>query len=91
MLARIAPIATAMVHTGSAICRDSATAHDRTPPAAGTSRCDTFDRVEKSNRRSSDERNRSQLLSGLADEHADVQIERHKGGQPLYPYLFGVE
>ena len=27
----------------------------------------------------------------LADEHADVQIELHRGGQPLYPYLFGVE
>ena len=27
----------------------------------------------------------------LADEHADIQIELHRGGQPLYPYLFGVE
>ncbi len=27
----------------------------------------------------------------MADEHADVQIELHQGGQPLYPYLFGVE
>jgi dihydroxyacetone kinase-like predicted kinase len=27
----------------------------------------------------------------LADEHADVQVELHRGGQPLYPYLFGVE
>jgi DAK2 domain fusion protein YloV len=27
----------------------------------------------------------------LADEHADVQLEIHHGGQPLYPYLFGVE
>jgi uncharacterized protein len=27
----------------------------------------------------------------LADEHADLQIEIHRGGQPLYPYLFGVE
>ncbi len=27
----------------------------------------------------------------LADEHADVQVELHPGGQPLYPYLFGVE
>ena len=27
----------------------------------------------------------------LADEHADVQVEVHPGGQPLYPYLFGVE
>jgi hypothetical protein len=27
----------------------------------------------------------------LADQHADVQVEVHSGGQPLYPYLFGVE
>ncbi len=27
----------------------------------------------------------------LADERADVQVEVHHGGQPLYPYLFGVE
>jgi DAK2 domain fusion protein YloV len=27
----------------------------------------------------------------MADEHADVQVELHQGGQPLYPYLFGVE
>jgi uncharacterized protein len=27
----------------------------------------------------------------LADEHGDLQVEVHRGGQPLYPYLFGVE
>jgi dihydroxyacetone kinase-like predicted kinase len=27
----------------------------------------------------------------LADDHGDVQVEIHRGGQPLYPYLFGVE
>jgi DAK2 domain fusion protein YloV len=27
----------------------------------------------------------------LADARADVQVEVHRGGQPLYPYLFGVE
>jgi DAK2 domain fusion protein YloV len=27
----------------------------------------------------------------LADVRADVQVEVHRGGQPLYPYLFGVE
>lgn len=27
----------------------------------------------------------------LDDQHADVQVEVHAGGQPLYPYLFGVE
>jgi hypothetical protein len=27
----------------------------------------------------------------LADQRADVQVEVHRGGQPLYPYLFGVE
>jgi DAK2 domain fusion protein YloV len=27
----------------------------------------------------------------LSERHADVQVEVHPGGQPLYPYLFGVE
>jgi uncharacterized protein len=27
----------------------------------------------------------------LASERPGVQVERHRGGQPLYPYLFGVE
>ena len=31
------------------------------------------------------------ITGWLADEHADVQVEVHAGGQPLYPYLFGVE
>ena len=31
------------------------------------------------------------LSAWLADEHGDVQVEIHRGGQPLYPYLFGVE
>ena len=33
----------------------------------------------------------SQIEGWMTDQHADVQIERHEGGQPLYPYLFGVE
>ena len=31
------------------------------------------------------------LRAWLADERPDVQVEVHRGGQPLYPYLFGVE
>jgi dihydroxyacetone kinase-like predicted kinase len=31
------------------------------------------------------------LRTWIETEHPDVQIECHKGGQPLYPYLFGVE
>jgi len=31
------------------------------------------------------------LLAWLADRHGDVEVEVHEGGQPLYPYLFGVE
>ena len=27
----------------------------------------------------------------LAEHRPDVQVEVHRGGQPLYPYLFGVE
>ncbi|HUF96788.1 MAG TPA: DAK2 domain-containing protein [Ilumatobacter sp.] len=33
----------------------------------------------------------SSIRDWLADRHADVQVEIHAGGQPLYPYLFGVE
>ena len=31
------------------------------------------------------------LTAWIADERPDVQVEVHRGGQPLYPYLFGVE
>jgi dihydroxyacetone kinase-like predicted kinase len=27
----------------------------------------------------------------LAEEHPGVSVEVHHGGQPLYPYLFGIE
>ena len=33
----------------------------------------------------------AQLVAWLDANHADVQVEVHAGGQPLYPYLFGVE
>jgi uncharacterized protein len=32
-----------------------------------------------------------QLLSWLGEHHGGLQVEVHRGGQPLYPYLFGVE
>ena len=31
------------------------------------------------------------ITEWLHDEHPDVEIEVHHGGQPLYPYLFGIE
>ncbi|HEY4611185.1 MAG TPA: DAK2 domain-containing protein [Ilumatobacteraceae bacterium] len=31
------------------------------------------------------------LLAWLHENRPDVQVEVHRGGQPLYPYLFGVE
>jgi dihydroxyacetone kinase-like predicted kinase len=31
------------------------------------------------------------LLGWLLEHRPDVQVEVHRGGQPLYPYLFGVE
>ncbi|HEY0521115.1 MAG TPA: DAK2 domain-containing protein [Ilumatobacteraceae bacterium] len=31
------------------------------------------------------------LLSWISEHREDVQVEVHRGGQPLYPYLFGVE
>ena len=32
-----------------------------------------------------------QLTGWMRDHHAAVEVEVHRGGQPLYPYLFGVE
>lgn len=31
------------------------------------------------------------ILAYLDAAHPDIQVERHRGGQPLYPYLFGIE
>jgi hypothetical protein len=31
------------------------------------------------------------LQEWVESEHPDVEVEVHRGGQPLYPYLFGVE
>jgi fatty acid kinase len=31
------------------------------------------------------------ITEWLAENRPDVGVERHQGGQPLYPYLFGVE
>jgi len=31
------------------------------------------------------------LLSWIAEHRSEVQVEVHRGGQPLYPYLIGVE
>ncbi len=35
--------------------------------------------------------NTDALRDWLGEHHAEVQVEVHRGGQPLYPYLFGVE
>jgi DAK2 domain fusion protein YloV len=35
--------------------------------------------------------NTRRITEFLADEHPDITVEVHHGGQPLYPYLFGVE
>lgn len=35
--------------------------------------------------------NTDALLSWILEHRPDVQVEVHRGGQPLYPYLFGVE
>ena len=32
-----------------------------------------------------------EILAWLADHRPGVEVEVHRGGQPLYPYLFGVE
>jgi dihydroxyacetone kinase-like predicted kinase len=31
------------------------------------------------------------LLAWILEHRPEVQVEVHRGGQPLYPYLFGVE
>ena len=31
------------------------------------------------------------IVAWLRDHHGSVTVEVHRGGQPLYPYLFGVE
>ncbi len=33
----------------------------------------------------------AELSAWMADHHPDITVEVHHGGQPLYPYLFGVE
>jgi uncharacterized protein len=33
----------------------------------------------------------AQIRGWLSDHHGNVAVEVHRGGQPLYPYLFGVE
>ncbi|MCB1017556.1 MAG: hypothetical protein KDB10_20890, partial [Acidimicrobiales bacterium] len=32
-----------------------------------------------------------QITEWLAEHHPDVEAEVHHGGQPLYPYFFGIE
>ena len=32
-----------------------------------------------------------QITEWLSDQRPDVEVEVHHGGQPLYPYCFGVE
>jgi dihydroxyacetone kinase-like predicted kinase len=33
----------------------------------------------------------SRIIEWLSANHPGVAVEVHRGGQPLYPYLFGVE
>lgn len=35
--------------------------------------------------------NTDQISAWVSEKHPDIAIEVHAGGQPLYPYLFGVE
>ena len=35
--------------------------------------------------------NTRRITEFLADEYPDVAVEVHHGGQPFYPYYFGVE
>ena len=33
----------------------------------------------------------AELVAWMADRFPDIEVEVHDGGQPLYPYLVGVE
>lgn len=33
----------------------------------------------------------AEVIGWLAEQHPGVETEVHRGGQPLYPYLFGAE
>jgi len=33
----------------------------------------------------------SRIIEWVSAKHPGVAVEVHRGGQPLYPYLFGVE
>ena len=33
----------------------------------------------------------ARISEHLAEAHPDVEVELHRGDQPLYPYLIGVE
>jgi len=36
-------------------------------------------------------RHTEEVIAYLSENHPDVEVEVHAGGQPLYPFLFGVE
>ena len=36
-------------------------------------------------------RSTEEIIAYMADKHPGVEVEVHPGGQPLYPFLFGVE
>ncbi len=38
-----------------------------------------------------DEDETAALEAWVAEHHPDVEVEVHEGGQPLYPYYFGLE
>jgi dihydroxyacetone kinase-like predicted kinase len=33
----------------------------------------------------------ARIESWVEEHHGDVEVEVHEGGQPLYPYYFGLE
>ena len=39
----------------------------------------------------SSQANTRRITEHLADEHPQIEVEVHHGGQPLYPFYFGVE
>jgi len=38
-----------------------------------------------------DEAATAQIQEWVNNTHEDVEVEVHEGGQPLYPYYFGIE
>ena len=61
------------------------------PRCSGTSSSDERELVTVLTGVDADDETTASIEAWLAEHHPAVEVEVHDGGQPLYPYLFGVE